>query len=157
MAPLRGWAPKGERLRAFAPHGHWRTLTFLGALRCDRLTAPCVFDGPINGECFRAYVAQQLLPVLNPGDIVIMDNLGSHKSAELRRMIKAAGARLWYLPPYSPDLNPIEQTFAKIKHWMRIAQKRTIDDACRTIGELVTAIQPGECQNYFINAGYAST
>jgi len=157
MAPLRGWGPRGERLRAFAPHGHWRTLTFLGALRCDRLTAPCVFDGPINGECFRAYVAQQLLPVIEPGDIVIMDNLGSHKSAELRRMIKAAGARLWYLPPYSPDLNPIEQTFAKIKHWMRIAQKRTIDDACQTIGELVTAIQPTECQNYIINARYAST
>jgi transposase len=157
MAPLRGWAPKGERLRAFAPHGHWRTLTFLGALRCDRLTAPCIFDGPINGECFRAYVAQQLVPVLKSGDIVIMDNLGSHKSAELRRMIKAAGARLWYLPPYSPDLNPIEQTFAKIKHRMRIAQKRTIDGVCRTIGELVRAIQPAECQNYFINAGYAST
>ena len=157
MAPLRGWAPKGERLRAFAPHGHWRTLTFLGALRCDRLTAPCIFDGPINGECFRAYVAQQLVPVLKSGDIVIMDNLGSHKSAELRRMINAAGARLWYLPPYSPDLNPIEQTFAKIKHRMRIAQKRTIDEVCRTVGELVHAIQPTECQNYFINAGYAST
>ena len=156
MAPLRGWAPKGERLRSFAPHGHWKTLTFLGALRCDRLTAPCVFDGPINGECFRAYVAQQLVPVLKSGDIVIMDNLGSHKSSELRRMINAAGARLWYLPPYSPDLNPIEQTFAKIKHWMRIAQKRTIDDVCRTIGELVRDIQPAECQNYFSNAGYAS-
>lgn len=157
MAPLRGWAPKGERLRAFAPHGHWRTLTFLGALRCDRLTAPCIFDGPINGECFRAYVAQQLVPVLKSGDIVIMDNLGSHKSAELRRMINAAGARLWYLPPYSPDLNPIEQTFAKIKHWMRSAQKRTVDDVCRTLGELVCAIQPTECLNYFFNAGYAST
>ena len=119
MAPLRGWGAKGERLRGFAPQGHWRTLTFLGALRCDRLTAPCVFDGPINGECFRAYVEQQLLPVLKAGDIVIMDNLGSQNSAALRRMIKAAGARLWYLPPYSPDLNPIEQTFAKIKHWMR--------------------------------------
>jgi transposase len=157
MAPLRGWAPKGERLRAFAPHGHWRTLTFLGALRYDRLTAPCVFDGPINGECFRAYVAQQLVPVLKSGDIVIMDNLGSHKSAELRRMINAAGARLWYLPPYSPDLNPIEQTFAKIKHWMRIAQKRSIDDVCQTLGNLVRAFQPTECKNYFINAGYAST
>jgi hypothetical protein len=88
MAPLRGWAPKGERLRGFAPHGHWRTMTFLGALRCDNFTAPCVFDGPINGECFRAYVAQVLLPTLKPGDIVIMDNLGSHKSAELRRMIR---------------------------------------------------------------------
>jgi transposase len=156
MAPLRGWGPKGVRLRGFAPHGHWRTLTFLGALRCDRLTAPCVFDGPINGECFRAYVEQQLVPVLRQGDIVVWDNLGSHKSAVLRRIIKAAGARLWYLPPYSPDLNPIEQAFAKIKHWMRAAQKRTIDEACRYIGELVTTIQPRECSNYFANAGYAS-
>lgn len=106
MAPLRGWGQKGRRLRGFAPHGHWRTLTFLGALRCDRLTAPCVFDGPINGQCFRAYVEQQLVPVLEPGDIVVMDNLGSHKAAAIRQMIRAADARLWYLPPYSPDLNP---------------------------------------------------
>ena len=156
MAPLRGWGPKGERLRGFVPQGHWRTLTFLGALRCDRLTAPCVFDGPINGECFRAYVEQQLVPVLKPGDIVIMDNLGSHKSAVLRRLIRAAGARLWYLPPYSPDLNPIEQTFAKIKHWMRTAQRSAVEDAWRQIGALVTATQPAECSNYFVNAGYAS-
>jgi transposase len=156
MAPLRGWAPKGERLRAFVPQGHWRTLTFLGALRCDRLTAPCVFDGPINGESFRAYVEQQLLPALKPGDIVVMDNLGSHKSAAIRQMIKAVGARLWYLPPYSPDLNPIEQTFAKIKHWMRTAQRRTIEGTWRQIGTLVTTIQPRECSNYFANAGYAS-
>ena len=156
MAPLRGWGPKGERVRGFAPHGHWRTLTFLGALRCDRLTAPCLFDGPINGECFRAYVQQLLLPQLRPGDIVIMDNLGSHKSAAVRSLINAAGARLWYLPPYSPDLNPIEQTFAKIKHWMRSAQKRTIDDISSHLGSLVTTIQPNECSNYFENAGYAS-
>jgi transposase len=156
MAPLRGWGPKGERLRTFVPHGHWRTLTFLGALRCDRLTAPCVFDGPINGESFRAYVEQQLLQVLKPGDIVVMDNLGSHRSAAIRRMIKAAGARLWYLPPYSPDLNPIEQTFAKIKHWMRMAQRRTVEDAWRQIGTLVATIEPSECTNYFANAGYAS-
>jgi putative transposase len=122
MAPLRGWGSRGERLRGFAPHGHWRTLTFLGALRSDQLTAPCVFDGPINGESFRAYVEQQLVKVLKPGDIVVMDNLGSHKSPTVRQMIRKAGARLWYLPPYSPDLNPIEQVFAKIKHWMRIAQ-----------------------------------
>jgi len=122
MSPLRGWGPKGKRLRSFTPHGHWRTLTFLGALRCDRLTAPCVFDGPINGQCFRAYVEQQLVPALKPGDIVVMDNLGSHKAAAVRHLIQAAGARLWYLPPYSPDLNPIEQTFAKIKHWMRMAK-----------------------------------
>ena len=156
MAPLRGWGPQGERLRGFAPHGHWRTLTFLGALRSDQLTAPCVFDGPINGESFRAYVEQQLVKVLKPGDIVVMDNLGSHKSPTVRQMIRKAGARPWYLPPYSPDLNPIEQVFAKIKHWMRIAQKRTIDDACDYIGHLVRSVLPAECSNYFANAGYAS-
>jgi transposase len=156
MTPLRGWGPKGDRIRALAPHGHWRTLTFLGALRCDQLSAPCVFDGPINGECFRAYVEQQLIPTLKPGDIVILDNLGSHKSAAIRRMIRAAGARLWYLPPYSPDLNPIEQAFAKIKHWMRNAQRRTVQDTWRHIGSLVATIQPSECNNYFANAGYAS-
>jgi transposase len=157
MAPLRGWGPKGKRLRGFAPHGHWRTLTFLGALRCDRLTAPCVFDGPINGVCFRAYVQQQLAPVLKPGDIVIMDNLGSHKGKAVRRIIEAKGARLRFLPPYSPDLNPIEQAFAKIKHWMRAAQKRTVDETWRHIGTLVDTIKPDECANYFTNAGYAST
>jgi transposase len=156
MAPLRGWGPRGKRLRNFAPHGHWRTLTFLGALRCDGLTAPCVFDGPINGHCFKAYVDQQLVPVLRPGDIVVMDNLGSHKSAAVRRSIQAAGARLWFLPPYSPDLNPIEQAFAKIKHWMRRAQKRTIEDTWRYIGHLTETIQPQECANYFHNAGYVS-
>jgi transposase len=156
MAPLRGWGPKGKRLRSFAPHGHWRTLSFLGALRCDQITAPCVFDGPINGQCFKAYVEQQLAPVLKPGDIVVMDNLGSHKSADVRHAIRAAGARLWFLPPYSPDLNPIEQAVAKIKHWMRLAQKRTIEDTWRHIGHLTTTIQPIECQNYFKNSGYAS-
>lgn len=156
MAPLRGWGPKGKRLRSYAPHGHWRTLTFLGALRSDQLTAPCVFDGPINGQCFRAYVEQQLLPVLKPGDIVVMDNLGSHKGAAVRQMIRAAGARLWFLPPYSPDLNPIEQAFAKIKHWMRNAQKRSVEDTWRHIGHLVATIDHDECRNYFINAGYAS-
>jgi transposase len=156
MAPLRGWAPKGRRLRAYAPHGRWRTLTFLGALRCDRLTAPCVFDGPINGQSFRAYVEQQLVPALKPGDIVIMDNLGSHKGKAVRAAIRAAGARLWFLPPYSPDLNPIEQAFAKIKHWMRIAQKRTIADTWRHIGQLIDTINADECANYFANAGYAS-
>ena len=115
-----------------------------------------LFDGPINGECFRAYVEQQLVPVLKPGDIVVMDNLGSHKSAAVRRMIRTAGARLWYLPPYSPDLNPIEQAFAKIKHWMRAAQKRTTEDAWRHLGSLLASIEPHECNNYFANAGYAS-
>jgi transposase len=157
MAPLRGWGPKGKRLRGFAPHGHWRTLTFLGALRCDRLAAPCVFDGPINGQYFRAYVEQQLVPILKPGDIVIMDNLGSHKSATVRQLIKAAGARLWFLPPYSPDLNPIEQAFAKIKHWMRAAQRSTVVDTWRHVGKLIDTIGADECANYIANAGYAST
>ncbi|EAS50731.1 transposase [Aurantimonas manganoxydans SI85-9A1] len=156
MAPLRGWSPKGKRLRGFAPHGHWRTLTFVGALRCDRLAAPCVFDGPVNGICLRAYVEQVLLPVLKPGDIVVMDNLGSHKSAAIRQLIRSAGASLRYLPAYSPDLNPIEQAFAKIKHWMRMAEKRSIEDTWRHLGALVETIQPGECANYFANAGYAS-
>ncbi len=156
MAPLRGWGPKGHRLRGFAPHGHWRTLTFLGALRCDQLTAPCVFDGPINGECFRAYVEQQLVPVLKPGDIVIMDNLGSHKSAALRRIDQNRRRQALVPAPYSPDLNPIEQAFAKIKHWMRAAQKRTVEDTWRHIGSLLATIPPNECDNYFGNAGYAS-
>lgn len=156
MTPLRGWGPKGRRLPGFAPHGRWRTLTFLGALRCDRFTAPCVFDGPINGECFRAYVNQQLIPTLKPGDIVILDNLGSHKSKTIRDAIKAAGARVWFLPKYSPDLNPIEQAFAKIKHWMRHAQRRTVEETWRTIGQLIQTITPAECANYLANAGYAS-
>lgn len=143
-------------MRGFAPHGHWKMLTFLGALRCDRLVAPCVFDGPINGQCFRAYVEQLLVPVLRPGDIIIMDNPGAHKSAEVRQLIRAAGARLWYLPPYSPDLNAIEQAFAKIKHWMRMAQKRTIKDTWRQVGHLVETIDANECQNYLVNARYAS-
>ncbi len=153
MAPLRGWGKRGKRLRGFTPHGHWRTLTFLGALRCDRLTAPCVFDGPINGQCFQAYVEQMLVPTLKPGDIVVMDNLGSHKSAAVRNAIRAAGARLWFPPPYSPDLNPIEQAFAKIKHWMRMGQKRTAEETWRAIGRLVKTIKPQECANYLANAG----
>lgn len=156
MAPLRGWGAKGRRLRSYAPHGHWRTLTFLGALRADGITAPCVFDGPINGTSFRAYVAQLLVPTLRPGDIVVMDNLGSHKSAVVRQMIRATGARLWFLPPYSPDLNPIEQAFSKIKHWMRMAQKRSLQDVWQHVGQIVSTISPVECANYFANAGYAS-
>ena len=156
MAPLRGWGRKGKRVPAHVPHGHWRTQTFLAALRCDRLTAPCVFDGPINGTCFRAYVEQVLVPTLKPGDIVVMDNLGSHKSKAVRDAIKAAGARLWFLPPYSPDLNPIEQVFAKIKHWMRQAERRTATETWKHVGRLCGTISSTECQNYFKNAGYAS-
>jgi len=147
---------QGKRLRGFAPYGQWRTLTFLGALLWDRLAALCVFDGPINGQSFRVYVEQQLVPVLKPSGIVVMDNLGSHKAAAVRKMIHAAGARLWYLAPYSSDLTPIEQTFTKIKHWMRLAQKRTVEHTSRQVGHLVPTIQPAECANYFANSGYAS-
>lgn len=154
MAPLRGWGPKGERLKGYAPHGHWRTLTFVGALRASGLTAPCVFDGPINGEAFRAWVEQALVPVLAPGDIVVMDNLGSHKGADVRRLIRAAGARLWFLPAYSPDLNPIEQAISKIKHAMRMAQQRTVEALIRETGRIVQAISSSECRNYISAAGY---
>ena len=157
MAPLRGWGAKGKRLRGFAPHGHWRTLTFLGALRCDRLAAPCVFDGPINGESFRAYVEQQLAPVLRKGDIVVMDNLGSHKGADVRAAIEATGARLLYLPPYSPDFNPIENAFSKLKALLRKAAERTVDGLWDAIGTLIPAFTPQECANYFAAAGYEPT
>ena len=112
MAPLRGWAPRGQRIKAKVPHGHWQTMTFLAALRHDRITAPWLIDGPINGETFQLYVEKVLVPTLRPGDIVIMDNLGSHKGKAVRRAIRAAGAHLFFLPKYSPDLNPIEQFFA---------------------------------------------
>ncbi len=131
-------------------------MTFIAALRCDQLTAPVVFDGPINGECFRAYVEQQLVQTLLPGDIVIMDNLGSHKSEAVKQAIHAANARLRFLPPYSPDLNPIEQAFSKIKHWMRMAQKRTVDEAINQSAQIVSTFKPEECANYLTNAGYAS-
>lgn len=157
MARTHGWWRRGAPLRAHVPHGHWRTMTFLAALRSDRITAPCVFDGPINGESFKAYVKQILVPTLSPGDIVIMDNLGSHKGGVIRKLIRAAGARLFFLPPYSPDLNPIEQVFAKIKTLLRKAEERTIDGIVERIGRLLQAITPTECANYLRNAGYAST
>jgi transposase len=131
-------------------------MTFLAALRCDAIIAPCVFDGPINGESFLSYVEQILVPSLRPGDIVIMDNLGSHKGSKARAAIRNAGARLLFLPPYSPDLNPIEQVFAKLKQLMRKAQARTVEAAWRTIGKLLQAFTKQECANYLINAGYAS-
>jgi len=121
MTRTHGWHRRGAPLHAKVPHGHWRTMTFLAALRHDRITAPCVIDGPINGESFKVYVEQFLLPTLQPGDIVVMDNLGSHKGGAIRRLIRAAGARLFFLPPYSPDLNPIEQVFAKLKTLLRKA------------------------------------
>lgn len=157
MAPLRGWGPRGERLVGKAPHGHWRTLTFVAALRVDRIDAPCVFNGPINGEKFRAYVEHFLSPTLEPGDIVVLDNLGSHKSQPVRAAIRAAGAKLLFLPPYSPDLNPIEQAFAKLKHWLRRAQARSIEQTTEAIGRILATFQPHECAAYLANSGYAST
>jgi transposase len=154
MAPLRGWAPRGERLKAKVPHGHWQTMTFLAALRHDRITAPWLLDGPINGQAFRLYVEKVLVPTLLPGDIVIMDNLGSHKSDAVRRAIRQAGARLFFLPKYSPDLNPIEQFFAKFKHWLRKAEKRTIETVYDAIGPILQSVTSDECTNYFANAGY---
>jgi transposase len=154
MAPLRGWAPRGQRLRAKVPCGKWKTMTFLAALRCDRVEAPWLIDGPINGERFRLYVEKVLVPSLKPGDIVIMDNLGSHKSKAVRRAIRAAGAYLFFLPKYSPDLNPIEQLFAKLKHWLRKAAKRTAEAVCSATGEILTTVTSSECANYFANAGY---
>ena len=156
MTRTHGRAPRGKRLVAKVPHGHWRTLTFLAALRCDRIDAPCVIDGPINGDSFLAYVEQFLVPTLRPGDIVIIDNLGSHKGKAVRRAIRAAGAKLFFLPPYSPDLNPIEQVFAKLKTLLRKAAERTVEATWRRIGALLQ-LHPHECANYFANAGYAST
>ena len=157
MAPIRGWGPKGERLIGFAPDGRWRTLTFLAALRLDALTAPCVVDGPINGAFFRAYIEQFLVPALRPGDIVVLDNLGSHRSGAVRSAILDAGAKLAFLPPYSPDLNPIEQVFAMVKHWMRMAQANSTEAIHDCIAALVGGIPDFECANYIRNAGYAST
>ena len=155
MAPLRGWAPRGQRLKAKVPHGHWKTMTFLGALRHDGVEAPWLIDGPINGERFRLYVEKVLVPTLRPGDIVIMDNLGSHKSKAVRSAIRAAGARLFFLPKYSPDLNPIEQFFAKLKHWLRKAAGRTADAVYEAIGPILDRVTSAECANFFAHAGYA--
>jgi transposase len=156
MAPLRGWAPKGRRLAASVPYGHWMTMTFIAALRCDRIEAPCVLDGPINGTLFTAYVEQLLAPTLARGDIVILDNLGSHKGKAARAAIHNAGAHLLFLPPYSPDLNPIEQLFAKLKHLMRKAEERTHPATWRRVGSLLDLVSPTECANYLVNSGYAS-
>jgi transposase len=156
MTRTHGRCARGARLVAKVPHGRWRTLTFLAALRSDRIAAPCVFDGPINGRSFLAYVEQLLVPTLTPGDIVIMDNLGSHKGQAVRRAIRQAGAKLFFLPPYSPDLNPIEQVFAKLKTLLRKAAERTVDATWQRIGELLNRFRAQECSRYLRNAGYAS-
>jgi transposase len=157
MTRRHGRCPRGARLVAKVPHGRWRTLTFLAALRHDRITAPCVIDGPINGTSFCAWVEQFLLPTLNPGDIVVMDNLGSHKGKAVRRLIRSAGAKLFFLPRYSPDLNPIEQVFAKLKTLLRKIDPRTIEATWRGIGTLLDRFTAQECANYLTNSGYAST
>jgi transposase len=156
MTRQRGRCRRGKRLVAKVPQGRWRTLTFLAALRYNRIDAPCVIDGPINGLSFLAYVEQVLLPTLSVGDIVIMDNLGSHKRPVIRRLIRAAGAKLFFLPPYSPDLNPIEQVFAKLKTLLRKADERTVEATWRRIGSLLDCFTPNECANYLKNSGYAS-
>jgi transposase len=157
MTPRYGRCEKGKRLIAFAPGGHWKTTTFIAALRCDRITAPYVFDGPINGESFLAYVRQALVPTLSPGDIVVMDNLGSHKVIGVREAIEAVGAKLLYLPPYSPDFDPIEQVFAKLKNKLRKLARRTVDALWDAIGIVLHDFQPEECSNYFLNAGYGAS
>ena len=154
MAPLRGWAPRGERLTAKVPHGRWKTMTFLAALRHDRIDAPWFIEGPIDGASFRVYVEKVLLPTLRPGDVVIMDNLGSHKSKAVRQLIRSVGTKLFFLPKYSPDLNPIEQVFAKLKHLLRKAAARTVEAVCAAIGEALNAFSPDECANYLAHAGY---
>jgi transposase len=156
MAPLRGWGPKGKRLPAKVPYGHWQTLTFIAALRHNRVEAPLVIDGPINGAIFTAYVEQALAPTLQPGDVVILDNLGSHKGKAARQAVRNRGAHLLFLPPYSPDLNPIEQLFAKLKHLMRKAEERDHEATWRRVGQLLDLVPSTECANYLKNAGYAS-
>jgi transposase len=157
MAPLRGWAASGQRLPGKAPFGHWNTMTFIAALRQDRVEAPWLLDGPVNAERFLLYVEQVLVPTLKPGDIVIMDNLGSHKGKAVRKAVLAVGARILFLPKYSPDLNPIEQFFSKLKHHLRAAQARTRDAVCTAIGQILKTVTPDECTNYFSNAGYKRT
>lgn len=157
MARRHGRAPRGERLRMSLPHGHWKTTTFVGALRLSGMTAPMVLDRAMTGAWFLAYVQQVLGPTLSPGDIVVMDNLPAHKSAAVRKAIEATGAELRLLPPYSPDLNPIENAFAKLKALLRKAAARTVASLERAIARVIDAYTPDECANYFTAAGYGPT
>ena len=154
MARLHGRAPRGERLRASVPHGHWKTTTFVGGLRLTGMTAPMVLDGPMTGAWFQAYVEQVLAPTLRPGDIVILDNLPAHKGAAARAAIEAVGASVRFLPPYSPDFNPIENAFAKFKALLRKAAARTVDQLWDAIAQAIETFSPPECANYFAAAGY---
>jgi transposase len=154
MTRLYGWAAKGQRLVDAVPHGHWKTSTFVGALRCDGLTAPAVLDGAITGDAFLAYVEQILAPTLRQGDVVIMDNLRCHKVAGIRETIEAAGAKVLFLPPYSPDLNPIEKAFAKLKAQLRAKAIRTVGALWDALGDIVQCFSVEECRNYFSSCGY---
>jgi transposase len=154
MTRTHGRCPVGERLVMAVPHGHWQTTTFVAALRCDGLAAPTVVDGAMTGELFLAYVEQQLVPTLRPGDIVVMDNLACHKRAGVRAAIEAAGGELRLLPPYSPDLNPIEKAFSKLKAKLRAAAKRTVEELWGYLGEVLDEFRPEECRNYFRSCGY---
>lgn len=156
MTRLRGRARVGSRLKAKAPFGHWGTQTFIAGLRCDGLTAPWVVDKPMNRAIFEAYVETQLAPTLKPGDVVILDNLASHKSERAKAILKQRGAWFLFLPPYSPDLNPIEMAFAKLKAHLRRIRARTIDALWRAVGNICDLYSPQECWNYLKAAGYAS-
>ena len=157
MGRRRGRCARGQRLRMGVPHGHWKTTTFVAGLRTTGIIAPLVHDGPINGEAFEAYVEQILVPTLSKGDIVVMDNLGSHKGAAVRSAIEAVGAELRYLPPYSPDFNPIEKAFSKLKAHLRKAAERTIHGLWDAIGRILDLYSPQECTNYFTACGYDAT
>ncbi len=157
MTRTHGWAKRGRRLVAAVPNARWKTMTFLAGLRCDGIVAPCVFDGPINGKLFLAWVVQFLVPTLRPGDIVVLDNLGSHKGQAVRHAIRRAGAHLLFLPPYSPDLNPIEMMFAKLKTLLRKEDARSIAAVWHKIGSLLDEFSPSECANYLTHAGYGPT
>jgi len=157
MTRLRGRCLKGQRLRSKAPFGHWKTQTFVAGLRCDGLTAPFVVNQPMNRRIFETYIETQLAPTLKPGDVVIMDNLSSHKGPKVEDAIRARGAWVLFLPPYSPDLNPIEMAFAKLKAHLRAKAIRTIDALWKAIGDICQMFTPDECQNYFHAAGYGLT
>ena len=154
MARLRGWAPKDKRCHAAIPHGHWKTVTFVGGLTLGGFIAPMVLDGPMDGAAFRAWCEQMLAPALRPGHLVIMDNLAAHKVAGVREVIEACGATLLYLPPYSPDLNPIENAFAKLKAYVRKVAARTIEALEAAAAEALKTFKPAECENFFAHAGY---
>ena len=156
MASLRGWGPRGSRVIGKAPFKRWKTMTFIAALRHDGIAAPCLFDGPVNGAVFLAWVRESLVPALKPGEIVVMDNLGSHRGKAVRAAIREAGAKLFFLPKYSPDLNPIEQVFSKLKRALRKAAARSYDAVLAAIGELLGSYTAKECANYVKNCGYGA-